>query len=417
MAQRSLSDWLSMYLKYTEDTESPLSYHTWVGVSILAGALQRRVYLKWGHSTIYPNQYIVLVGPSGRVRKGDAITIGRDLLEDVGIPISAERITREALIRFIRNSSANYTDPGDKNTNFKVQAAITCIAEELSVFIGQREMGLLSDLTTWYDSRQEWTYETKGSGTDKVMGMCFNLLAATAPDWMPSMFPQEAVGGGFTSRCIFIYEDRKRRTVTRPTDPDPAIREHLLFDLEQISTQINGQMEFTDEAQDAYDKWYLQYDQATQEGYPPIPDPRFDGYVSRRATHARKISMAISASRSNDLKITANDFNRARTLLEAAEKKMSRAFEGIGRARFSEATEVVLHFIEQEGSVLRSRLMSRFYRDIDAFTLDAVEKVLLQMKVISITLMPEKGDKLYTCNPTPDHTDTPPQAAPSESQT
>jgi hypothetical protein len=81
---RELKDWLESYLDYTENSESPISYHTWCGLSVIAGALQRKVYLRWGLGrVIYPNVYAVLVGASGRTRKGVAIGIAKDFLKNI----------------------------------------------------------------------------------------------------------------------------------------------------------------------------------------------------------------------------------------------------------------------------------------------------------------------------------------------
>ena len=205
--KRELNDWISAYLKYVENTEPPISYHTWTAVSMIAGALQRKVYLNWGHDTIYPNMYIVLIGPSGRARKGTAMNIGKDILKDIGISMTSESITREALIRDMKDAVTNFPDATTGKVRF--HCSLTALSEELSVFLGQNDIKFLADLTDWYDSRDSWTYRTKGSGTDKIQGVCFNILGATAPDWLQSILPQEAVGGGFTSRIIFVVEETK----------------------------------------------------------------------------------------------------------------------------------------------------------------------------------------------------------------
>ena len=99
MATRQLGDWLTGYLEYTKDTEPPKSFHTWIGLSMIAGALQRKVHTRYGHAVIYPNLYIILVGKSGGARKGTAMKIGKDILKDVqGVELVAESITREKLI-------------------------------------------------------------------------------------------------------------------------------------------------------------------------------------------------------------------------------------------------------------------------------------------------------------------------------
>lgn len=382
-SKRKLPDWLSAYLTFTENSEPPLSFHTWTALSCISGALQRKVYMKWGHSTIYPNQYIILVGPSGQSRKGEAINIGKSLLTDVGVPTTAERVTREALIRFMKTKVTNYTDPPTRRIVF--QSAVTCISEELSVFLGQREIGMLSDLTNWYDSRDEWTYETKNSGTDRVMGMCFNLLGGTAPDWLPSMLPQEAIGGGFTSRCLFVVEEHKRKVVADPnlSAEDHRLRAQLSMDLESINL-LAGEMRFSPAAKQRYEEWYISEEGKYKAGKAAIIDPRFAGYSARRATHIKKIAMALSASRGDDLVISENDFARAVGLMNAVEKKMPRVFIGLGKARFAEATETVLIYIQAQGEVNRNEVLRRFYRDVDAYTLEQVEKVLVQMGMVQV---------------------------------
>jgi hypothetical protein len=142
--------------------------------------------------------YVILVGPSGRARKGVAIGIGKDMLNTTGITMTSESITREALIRCMKGAMTNYNTPEGK---VLFHSSITCFSEELSVFLGQNNISFLSNLTDWYDSKDKWTYETKGAGTDQLQGLCFNLLGATAPDWLQSMLPQEAVGGGFSYLC------------------------------------------------------------------------------------------------------------------------------------------------------------------------------------------------------------------------
>ena len=58
------SGWLENYLKYTSAQESPDAFHLWTGLSVLAGALQRRVYFKQGYFRVFPNLYIVLCAPT-----------------------------------------------------------------------------------------------------------------------------------------------------------------------------------------------------------------------------------------------------------------------------------------------------------------------------------------------------------------
>ena len=393
MALRQAGDWLTSYLEYCSDTEPPEMYHIWTGVSVIASTLQRKVFIRQGHEKIYPNMYIVLVGPSGRCRKGTAMGIGLDLLSNLKeVKLSAESITREALIRRMKDSTFTINDIENPNI-IKTHCSMSIFSEELSVFLRQNDLNFLSNLTNWYDSRDRWEYETKGSGKDTLEGVCVNLLGGTAPDWIQTMLPREAIGGGFTSRIIFVVEEKKKQTSPEPI-MDSVLKEQLVSDLESM-IQIKGEFQFASQARDIYENWYAAQDVNNALGKSVINDPRFAGYCDRRQTHIRKLCMVISASRGNDRMINTDDFERARKILEQVEKRMDRTFGGLGENRYGQATERVMRYIEGKKSVLRSELMKVMYRDVDPETLAIIEKTLEQMKHTRVTLIPDKGDVRY----------------------
>lgn len=395
MSDRVLSDWLTGYIKYTENSEPPLAYHTWVGVGMIAGALQRKTKFVWGFEKIYPNMYIILVGPSGRARKGVALGIGKDLLSEIGgISMTAENATREALIRAMKGISTNYATPQGQ---IMFHCSITCFSEELSVFLGQNDIKFLASLTDWYDSKDDWTYETKGSGKDHLQGLCFNLLGATAPDWLQSMLPQEAVGGGFTSRVIFVVEEKKGKTIAKPTktSDEDNLRNALIADLNRINT-LTGDFEFTPDGEKSYTDWYTAYDAELNSGKYPVEDARFSGYAERRATHIRKLMMIMSASRSSDMKLRKEDFDRAHRILKSTELKMSKTFGGLGGAKYAAVTEKVIDYIRgMKCPVSRKDVMSKFYRDVDGATMRIIEEVMEQAGMVDIKTMIGSGERIY----------------------
>lgn len=397
MSLRRLEDWISGYLEYAQETESPLSYHAWTGISLLAAALSRRVYIRWGYEVIYPNMYIVLVGPSGKCRKGSAMNLGKDIISGLGIKVTSESITREALIRSMKRAVASYIEPDTGIARF--HCSLTAISPELSVFLGQNDVKFLADLTDWYDSLDNWVYETKGSGTDEIKGVCFNLLGATAPDWLQSILPEEAIGGGFTSRIIFIVEEQKRKTIPLPVISErlSTLRTALKEDLERIAT-LAGEFVFTDETKEIYAAWYQQEDEKIKEGNPAIDDPRFAGYCERRATHIRKLCMLFSASRGEDLVVTQNDFERSMKVLLSAEKKMAKVFSGLGSTPYAKVTERILEFLKDRQRVSRSELLVVFYQDLDMNILETIEKTLSAMKVIKVIIDPNQNEVYYKWN-------------------
>lgn len=394
---RELKCWLDSYLQYTERSESPTSYHTWCGLSVIAGALQRRVYLKWGlGQTIFPNLYVVLIGPSGRTRKGVSIGIAKDFLKSVpGLTVAPESSSgRQAMILAMKRASVNFKDPTDGKIKF--HCSITAFSEELSVFLGQGDIAYLSNLTDWYDSKDDWEYETVGRGKDSLQGLCLNLMGATAPDWIQSMIPPEAVGGGFTSRVIFIVEEHKKHTVPEyfQTQEEVELRGMLTRDLERIS-KLSGEITFSPAAKQLYVDWYIHEDGELAAGNPAVDDVRFAGYCERRSTHIRKLMLICCASRSDKLLIEEEDFHKALLLLENAEVKMGKTFGGFGRAKNSDITDIVRNYIEQVSITTRQIIMQKFYRDITPMDLSVIEQTLEQLKVIKIKVLPDTGDKCY----------------------
>lgn len=392
MSKRQLKDFISGFLDYTKNSESPVSFHLWAACSAVASALQRRVYFRWGHQTIYPNLYVVLVGPSGQSRKSEPINIARDLVERLQIPMIGEDNSMEAVIREMKLAVTNYTDKSTGRICF--QSAVSCFLEELAVFTGQQNTQFLAYLTNWYDSRDKWKRTTKHQGTDEIVGMCFNMLAATAPDWLPYIFSREAIGGGFTSRCIFIVEERKSKLVANPNliRPDKRLHGQLALDLEIINT-LSGEMAFDESAVRLYEEWYESEEKRFERGEHPLKQEFLSGYFSRRATHVKKLGMIMSASRGNDMTVTAKDFKRALTMLEITEKKMPKIFSGIGKARYAEETELVLTYLARIGTASKSQLLRQFYRTLDDYGLDIVIKVLSSMKFIKVVI--GGGETIY----------------------
>lgn len=388
--QRKFKDFLTAYLKYTENSEPPISYHTWTGLSLLAGALERKVYMKWGNLIIYPNLYVVLVGPAGRTKKGTAMSFGRSLLEGVKVKTVSGSITREALIRRMASNVESYQDQTTGQIRF--QCAITCFSEELSVFLGHHDIKFIATLCDWYDCPTLWKYDTKNQGTDSIDGVCFNLIAASAPEWITEILPPVAIGGGFTRRVVWVVEENKRGTVLYPTT-DPQLEQALVHDLEQIK-MLTGEFTFSPQAQKRYEQWYQIEDQKIAEGRPPIMDPRFAGYCEARATLIKKVGMSISVSEGNTLIISEGQFERALTMMESAERKMSRAFAGLGAARYAKATELLLGFIISRKKVTRSQVLRSFFRDIDDYTFKVCIDTLESMKVVRTELLKDTNDLL-----------------------
>ena len=129
MSTRLLKDWLESYLIYTAKSEPPILYKTWTAISVIAACMRRKCKFQWGTISVYPNLYIVLVGPPGRCRKGTAMTVGENMLRELGIKLSSSSITREALVHQLKTSSDTHIDEGGK---MYLHSSLTIFSKESS---------------------------------------------------------------------------------------------------------------------------------------------------------------------------------------------------------------------------------------------------------------------------------------------
>lgn len=370
---RKLDDWITSYLKYTHNSEPPESYKLWVAISVVASILQRKCSLPWGDITFYPNMYIVLVGPSGKCRKGTAMGPGYSLLENMGVKMAAESITREALIRELNQTTSTDIDVDTQEIN--MHSSLTIYSQELTVFLGYNNLALMSDLTDWYDCRARWTYRTKNMGTDEIIGVWVNLIGATTPELIQSTLPRDAIGGGLTSRIIFVYEEDKGKIVPAPflTKQDKDLKSNLVADLEHMAG-MRGEFKVTKEFLNKYIDWYT-----LQHTNPKFKDLRLGGYAERRPTHLLKLCIILSASRSDSMIIDENIFDRALEIIESTEKKMSLTFSGVGKSETSDVLSRVMAFIVSETETTFKELLRSFYYDAEEDTLTKIVSTLSAM--------------------------------------
>ncbi|MBD3256776.1 MAG: hypothetical protein GF383_16905 [Candidatus Lokiarchaeota archaeon] len=379
MARRQLADFIDAYVAYTDQTEPMQSFHIWCAISAIAGALERKVYVKLGHQKIFPNFYTVLCGPAGWARKGTAIDLIRPIMEGAGIRLMSGAITMERLSQRLKAAIENYADPTEGLVKF--HCSVTFLSPELQVFLREKNVDLLGRLTDLYDCPDPWIYDTKNQGTDYVQGAYFNLLAATAPDWIASMLPDPAIGGGFTRRIIWVVEEDKR-TIPRPYI-DENLQEILIKDLEAIGL-LAGAAEFTDELWKIYEKWYHEHDAAFRRGELAVRDPRFSSYCGTRATILRKLSLIVSVSESSSLIIEPRHWYRAKEILEHTERRMPRAFQSMGQARYADAVQMVFNFLCRRKRVQKAEILRWFFRDIDEGVYNIVVNTLLRMETIQV---------------------------------
>lgn len=395
ISKRKLDDWIQSYLLFNKETEHPTSYHVWNAIATIGGVLQRRVYMPWGRGRIYPNNFIVLVGPSG-LGKGESMKAIVEMFSETELKIAPDAVTVEALAAILENCKADYIDLDGRQVS---HSSIQVFAGELAVLLGVKDVKKLSWLTDWYDCKDKWEKETKGSGSDYIKGLCVNILGATAPDWFSSIIPEEALGGGFTSRIIFVVEKDKSKLLPYPvyTKEQEKLFNDLTYDLKCMALTF-GPYNFDKETKEAYIEYYMDQEKNMKQNIFPVNDPMFRGYCNRRSLHLRKVAMILAVSRNSKRIVNIDDFQKALGVLKSAEAKMPRLFGGVGKSIHGQTINAVMDFLQRYGNSNRSTVLRAFYKDLDEQTILVVEKTLETMGFMSIKLSFDGNNAQYTLN-------------------
>ena len=392
---RNLSDWIDSFMELTDNSEPPTLFRKWAAISAIAAALQRKVRVELGLSlTFYPNLYIVLVGPSA-TGKGTAMKFASDIIEQIPtIRLSAQATSLQALIR--RMKDTNLTDVNINTGEQTYHSSLTIFSTEFTVFLGYHNQELIAALCEWYDCHNRWAYETIARKKEEVVGVWVNLFAGTTPDAIQASLPIESIGGGLTSRIIFVVEEKRGKLVVIPTktEREVQLQQKLVYDLEAIN-QLSGIMSYTEGFLKVYSDWCYYADT-----HRPFQDKKFDGYCGRRRKHLITLSMVCCASHSDDMVITSEDVERAILLLAEVEMKMGKVFKGMGRSGTSDLLNDAITFIANSAvaDVPLFQFARYFEGDMDKFEMDRVITTMQAMDLIEVIKRPGVGSTLHILN-------------------
>lgn len=367
-----LPDWIDAYKTYMAGEESPSIFNEWVAISTVAAAMQRKCFLRWKlHGYTYPNLYIVLVGPPA-VGKGVAMGAASTMLREANVRTSANAVTRQALIQDLMSA----TESVDIDGSLYTHSSLTVFSKELAVFLGYNDYELISHMTDWFDCESHWVYKTIGRGDEVVENVFVNMIGATTPDIIQTHLPTDAVGGGLTSRIIFVFADAMSKIVAVPylQVQDPALYAKMQHDLKAIAA-MKGQFKVTNEFLELWVPWYINSRKNPMFGDGPLV--RYDG---RRAMHMLKICMVMNASRGDEsMVIDAQDFIKAKTALDSCEQVMPKTFRGYGSNPLADQLPHIIDFLQQMKEVRKKDLIQKFVNEL---TLREIDEALNTLKTL-----------------------------------
>jgi hypothetical protein len=369
---RRLKNWLDSYKEYTFNTEPARQFHDWIGLSVIASALRKKVWFRFGRIRVHPNLFVVLVSEPGIARKTQAITYGEEIVGEVSsIVTSADAITPQAMLEDLEIAKSDEVMPDGSSLTHN---SLSIISGEFESFLGQKKDNtkMLVLLTDLYDCKiRPYRYRTKGAGSNVISSPFLNLQAATTPESLASSLPSTAIGGGLTTRILFIWADEKAKKVAIPTISDEVkeLKKHLIHDLTVIS-RIIGAYTYTKESRKWWKDWYNSYEELSTDRL--CKDPNFRGWYSRKPTLTIKVSMLLTAAKGDTLTVGIEEFEEALETIESVEETMHKAFMAVGRSDITPDVALVMQIVQRQEAISEKQLLSLVWRDIDALKFDNV---------------------------------------------
>lgn len=378
-------DFFETYFDYVGETEAPLLYHRWSIVSALGALLSRSCWLPFGHSEIYPNQYIMLMGSPG-ARKSSAIGIAKKLLKDVGYSrFAPDRLSKERFLMEMKPKHDEELDADLTDLVYDAPSELYVVAEEFTDFVGHGGIEFMTMLTKLWDNMDRYEHPKIHGKSVVVEKPTVNLIGGNTVQGLALALPPEALGNGFMSRVIFVHAEPTGKKITFPKPVSSSIKQQLINHLEEIKGTIAGEFSYDSEAHGLLDRMYREFRD--------VDDHRFRHYSTRRFTHLLKLCIILAAA---DLRtnITGKDALNANTLLHYTELRMPKSLGEFGKSKYSDSAHLVLDALAHTTKPMTiNELFKVVARDLSKISelSDIIKNLMAAEKIQVITIKGKQG--------------------------
>jgi hypothetical protein len=327
---------LHRYLQYMAPLETPLAYDFWCGMWLISNAIGRRIIVNRPKAPVFLNLYIVLCADAGTTRKSTAIRMCEKVYRSADFSDDTLTITGSITPEKLREQMAIKS-----STVGHASAAI--IVSELVTFLGKEQYaiampGMLTDL---YDCPSIRDYSRMTTNNTVIQNVFVSFAAASTPSWLVRAINPDVIEGGFTSRCLFIIEERRKHLVAWPDDDavgdmSPALGTELRHIRKMAEHWGRVGIGLTANARTKFVNWYGQRrDGDTNDPFVASFEAREDHHILRLAALlcANDDSWQIDAHHiGHAIKLITHHKNSAASLF-GANKEAARLTGGIDKLR------------------------------------------------------------------------------------
>lgn len=395
LASNASSDWLEQFLVYTENIPSPRIFRLWAGITAIAGALERRVWIISAGEPLYPNLYVLLVGHPG-TGKTQAIKHVNNLWYSCrDLFVAPHDVTKAAMIDCLAKSARRMVLK-EKIVEYN---SLQIAADEFGVLLPSHDTDFLSTLNRIFDNPPQHQHNRRGLGDKQIdiINPQLNILGGTQPSYLANLLPEEAWGQGFMSRVIMIHSSERRRVNIFNTKELDRKAYHALSIKLTSFTKLYGQVSWDYLAAQTAQKWH-------EAGCPPEPEhSKLEHYNARRMLHVLKLSIIASVS-SGRSTISLEDFNRARDWLLECEVTMPDIFrEMVQRSDIQVIDE--LHFflwklwVREKKGIHEARIYDFLKNRVPSEKIQKIIEISLRANILEKLA----GTELYRPRPKNEH--------------
>jgi len=342
-------DFFRTYFRYIGHTEAPKTYHRWAIISTVAALLGRQFYLPFGHSRIYPNMYVWLVGAPG-ARKGTALGPIKNLLYAIKYgKLSPQRLSPEMFLAQLQKMALPQNlsileDLEIDSMPMQSPCEMFVVADEIADFI-RGNTDFCKVLCNLWDNLPYYDHPKLHGKSVYVHEPTVNWTGGITPEDIMLSVPPEAVGQGLFSRVILVHSEPTGIKIRIPSSPSEEATNDMIALMKKVMT-VKGEATITEAAG-------LQLD-AIYDRFPGIDSSQFRHYNSRRFTHLLKLALVLAATDTTTV-IGEDHILKANTILTSTEYRMPKALGEFGRAKHAGVAHAILECLKSNGKPVSVR--------------------------------------------------------------
>lgn len=389
MSERRLKNFFEAYQVYAADNFIPKQFNEWGCLSIIAGALERKVWLPWfEEESYYPNIYVLFASGPG---EGKSVALNRatNLLVEINkrspgcINLMPNQATEAKFLELIGHGRQFA-----QGTVHTVQNAVYYRASEASSSLRNIYGEFLACLTDLYDCPKIWSRAVKKDPKPlHLQNVCVNLFAASTIDYLSELVNDKNIMGGFASRLIYVVSRDKpivqQRFQHGGMDSEHArmrmaLREDLIHDLALINKVI-GPMHGDAEFGEAWEAWQFEFETKRRK----LDSEKLQSLIVRTNNNMLKVSMLLSMAESDERKLCLRHWNKALELVNEVNKNIPDIFRESRASNSDKAgknlAHAVFHMLVRNKGITRTELKGKLMRrDFNSSAIDQMINSLIE---------------------------------------